>query len=266
VSLLFIRESYRPLLLARKLKRLQMERPDAILVSAIPYSHSGAQAVQRSLVRPIKLLIFSPIVLLPSFGLALIFGLLVLMISTMTIVFQRQYNFSTGSAGLAYLGFGVGLILANFVFAFTSDRTYKTLAKFGTPKPEIRLAPITLGAPLACFGLLIYGWGAEKKVHWMLPITGAAIYGASMIAFIMPVTTYLIEVFRQFAASAVGANAFLRSLVGGLLPLCAGRLYARLGLGWGNTLLAFIILVFTPLPILFYKNGEKLRSKFPIKP
>ena len=100
----------------------------------------------------------------------------------------------------------------------------------------------------------------------MLPITGAAIYGASMIAFIMPVTTYLIEVFRQFAASAVGANAFLRSLVGGLLPLCASRLYARLGLGWGNTLLAFIILVFTPLPILFYKNGEKLRSKFPIKP
>lgn len=84
-----------------------------------------------------------------------------------------------------------------------------------------------------------------------------------MVAFMMPVTTYLIDVFHAKAAGPVGAAAVLRCLAGGLLPLCADNLYTTLGYGWGNTLLAFIALVFTPFPYLFYKHGEKLRERFP---
>jgi len=267
VTLAVLRESYRPILLDRRVKRLRKETGNPDLYSALPHPGSGVEAVKKSLSRPFFLLTTSPIVFLPAFGLAVIYGLMILMISTLAVVFQDRYGFSVGSSGLAYLGFGVGLIAGLIAFAFTSDRAYESLVARtgGAPKPEMRLAPITIGSPLACIGLIVYGWGIQEEVHWMLPLVGSAIFATAIIAFIMPVTTYLIEVFRQLAAGPVGASAVLRSVVGGVLPLCANSLYNQLGLGWGNTLLAFIALVFTPLPWLFYRNGEELRRRFPPK-
>lgn len=162
------------------------------------------------------------------------------------------------------MGLGAGLTVGIVFLAVTNDCAYNTLDQHtnGSPRPEIRLAPITLGAPLACFGLIIYGWSVEKRVHWILPIIGTAVFGLSIVTFVLPTTTYLIEVFRQRAAGTVDASAVLRCLVGGVLPLCVNSLYARFGLGWGNTLLAFIALAFAPLPWLFYKKGEGLRERF----
>lgn len=51
---------------------------------------------------------------------------------------------------------------------------------------------------------------------------------------------------------------------GAFLALAAPPLYNKLGLGWGNSLLGFIILGFTPVPFLFYKYGEWMRNKFPV--
>lgn len=37
-------------------------------------------------------------------------------------------------------------------------------------------------------------------------------------------------------------------------------MYGALGLGWGNSLLAFIALAMCPLPFLFYRYGERIRT------
>jgi len=81
----------------------------------------------------------------------------------------------------------------------------------------------------------------------------------------MPAQLYLVDAFgSEAAASALAANTVLRSLFGAFIPLAGPPLYTRLGLGWGNSLLAFIGLAFVPLPFLFYKYGERLRARFPI--
>jgi hypothetical protein len=76
----------------------------------------------------------------------------------------------------------------------------------------------------------------------------------------MPISTYLVDAFTLHAASALAANTVLRSLVGALLPLAGPKMYDTLGLGWGNSLLAFIALALCPIPILFYKYGERIRK------
>lgn len=81
----------------------------------------------------------------------------------------------------------------------------------------------------------------------------------------MCTTTYLVDAFTIYAASALAATTVLRSLLGAVLPLAGTAMYDRLGLGWGNSLLAFIALVMCPLPILFERKGEMLRKKFDIK-
>lgn len=260
-----LRESYRPLVLERKVRRLRKETENSSLVAAVSRHASGLQALKASTVRPIKLLVTSPLVSLPAFGLAVIFGMMFLMLSTMSTVYQQVYGWDVGNSGLPYLGLGIGLFLGLGIYSATADRVYRRLTKTITPTPEMRLAPITLGSPLAAIGLIIYGWSFEKQLHWILPIIGCVIFCFGMVAFLMPVTTYLIDTFHTNAAGPVGAASVLRCMAGGLLPLCADKLYTRLGYGWGNTTLAFIALAFAPFPYLFYKDGEKLRKRFPIR-
>jgi hypothetical protein len=82
---------------------------------------------------------------------------------------------------------------------------------------------------------------------------------------LMPAQLYLVDAFgTEAAASALAANTVLRSLFGALLPLAGPPLYSALGLGWGNSSLAFIALAFVPIPWLFFKYGEHLRNRFPV--
>lgn len=77
----------------------------------------------------------------------------------------------------------------------------------------------------------------------------------------MAVQTYLVDAFERYAASALGANMVLRSLVAALLPLSGRGLYESLGIGWGNSVLAFLGVAIIPIPVLLYIHGERLRQK-----
>jgi hypothetical protein len=76
---------------------------------------------------------------------------------------------------------------------------------------------------------------------------------------------YLVDTYTRYSASALAANTILRSVVGAVLPLAGQPMYDALGLGWGNSVLAFFALTFIPVPWLFFKYGEKLRDRFPVK-
>lgn len=44
-------------------------------------------------------------------------------------------------------------------------------------------------------------------------------FSAGVLGTFMPITTYLIDAYQIYAASALAANTVLRSLMGALLPL-----------------------------------------------
>ena len=51
---------------------------------------------------------------------------------------------------------------------------------------------------------------------------------------------YLIDTFTIYAASALAANAVMRSIAGAVLPLAGLPMYEKLGMGWGNSLLGLV--------------------------
>ena len=207
-----------------------------------------------------KMLIFSPIVLTLSLYMAVVYGYLYLLFTTITEVYEVQYQFSAGSVGLTYLGIGVGSLIGVITFGIASDRIMKALAKNGEMKAEYRLPPMIPGSFLIPIGLFLYGWSVEKHVFWIVPILGTGGVGLGLLATFMPISTYLVDAFTTYAASALAANTVLRSLIGALLPLAGQKMYATLGYGWGNSLLAFIALVMCPLPVFLYKYGERIRK------
>jgi hypothetical protein len=73
-------------------------------------------------------------------------------------------------------------------------------------------------------------------------------------------TTYLVDAYTVYAASATAAATVIRSLVGALLPLAGNKMYNTLGIGWGTSLLAFIAVAFLPVPLIFYRYGERIRT------
>ena len=76
----------------------------------------------------------------------------------------------------------------------------------------------------------------------------------------MPISTYLVDAFTVYAASASAAAAVFRSILGALLPLAGNSMYNAMGVGWGTSLLGFIAVAFIPLPIILFKFGQRIRE------
>ncbi|KAK9314307.1 major facilitator superfamily domain-containing protein [Lipomyces starkeyi] len=264
VVFLSLPETYSPYLLHVKAKRLRKETGNEKLHTAYEDRQSGPVTLfMKNIIRPCKLLILSPIVLIMSIYVAITYGQLYLLFTTFTVVFEEQYGFSTNVVGLAYLGLGLGCLVSVLIIIRYSDRILlKMAAKSGEKKPEYRLPLLLILTPLDIVGLLIYGWTVQYAVHWIVPLIGTFLLGIGILATFSPTVSYLVDAYTIYAASASSASAMVRSLGGAVLPLAGPKMYAALGYGWGNTLLAFIMLAITPLPFLMYYKGEAMRKRF----
>ncbi|KAI2630174.1 bicyclomycin resistance protein [Hypomontagnella submonticulosa] len=277
IMLFSLKESYAPVILDRKAARLRKETGNELLRSKLDAGLSPEDYFKRGIIRPFKMLFLSPIVALTSLYMAVTYGYLYLMFTTITEVFQEYYHFSTSIVGLAFLGLGVGSMAGILLFSATSDKYIQRKAAEADAaaqasggvragmKPEYRLPLLPLGAILIPAGLFIYGWTAEYKVHWIAPIIGTAVLGIGNLIVFMTIQMYLVDAFTIYAASAIACNTIVRSLAGAVLPLAGLPMYSRLGIGWGNSLIAFIAIALFPVSLAIIKYGEFLRNRFVIK-
>ncbi|KAH1525164.1 hypothetical protein KXW39_004865 [Aspergillus fumigatus] len=227
---------------------------------------SRSQLITTSIVRPVKMLFLSPVVFGLSLLTAVAYGTLYLFFTTVTDVFASRYGIIT-NVGLIYLGCGCGQFAGLPILGLVSDAIVRRAARGGEMKPEYRLPPTILGGSMIPIGLLIYGWTAEYRVFWFVPVLGTFLIGFGMITVFTPVGTYLVDAFPMYAASATAANTVFRSVGGAFLPLAGPRMYSSLGQGWGNTLLAGISLLMMGMIFMSLKYGERLRThpKYQIK-
>lgn len=275
--LLFLKESYAPLLLERKAARLRKETGNDLLRSKLDVGLSSVDYFKRGIVRPLKLLVFSPISIIFGLYIAVVYGYLYLMFTSITEVFMEYYGFSTSNVGLVFIGLGVGSLAGVLYFSVASDRSIRGLAakakveaeangtEYEGMKPEYRLPPLRWGAFLLPAGLFIYGWTAQYRTHWIFPILGMVVIGVGNLVIFMALQMYLVDAFTVYAASALAANTVVRSIAGAVLPLAGLRMYAVLGVGWGNSVLGFIAAALIPVPFLILRYGEFLRKNFEVK-
>lgn len=124
------------------------------------------------------MLFFSPIVAAVSVYMGLCYAYFYLLITNLTPTFENVYHFSPSLVGLSYLGLGVGFICGQVVFATLSDRILKKrAAKAKEMKPEFRLPLAVWGGFLVPIAFFWYGWSAEARVHWIMPIIGPTFLG-----------------------------------------------------------------------------------------
>jgi hypothetical protein len=128
--------------------------------------------------------------------------------------------------------------------------------------PEYRLPLVLPFSLLIPIGLFIYGWSAERQVHWVIPNIGTCIFAIGLIVCFNCAQAYVVDTYTTYAASATGAAAFIRTMAGFSFPLFAPKMYDALGVGWGNSLLGFVSLFLGFVaPVVLWRFGGWLRSK-----
>lgn len=85
-------------------------------------------------------------------------------------------------------------------------------------------------------------------VHWIAPIIASVPFGAGILFIFTSVFTYTVTAYRPIAASAMAANAFVRTTSAAAFPLFAGQMYDQLGTVGATALLAGLTTVAAPLP------------------
>ncbi|RDH32455.1 MFS general substrate transporter [Aspergillus welwitschiae] len=268
-SLLVMRETHPKIILERKAARLRKATGNPHLRSKLSNPKPVHQLLLQALTRPTKLLFRSPILLIISIYMALIFGLMYLLFTTFTDVFETQYGFTTATSGLVYLGLGVSLVTCMFIAKPLGERlTAYHFMKTGDDdtqqqhRAEYRLLPMIYFSPCVAIGLFIYGWTVYYKVHWIVPIIGTSVIGFGSFFVMMSAQLYLIDLFGSSAsASALAANNVLRFICSTFLPLAGPAMYRSLGYGWGNTLLGVLALGFLPAPVVFYRYGGWMHAR-----
>lgn len=166
----FFHETYAPVLLQRRCKRLKKTTRNPELYT----DHdrvSIRELLRLSAIRPFKLLATQPIVQVWSLYCAYIWGIMYLIVATFPDVWTGIYGESTSIGSLNYLSQFVGMALASQVGTRFADRYYnrKCAENKGQGRPEFRLPVLTVGACIVPVGLFVYGWTARPSVHWIVP-------------------------------------------------------------------------------------------------
>ncbi|MBE3109275.1 MAG: MFS transporter [Acidobacteria bacterium] len=269
LNLLFLEETYPPAILVKKASELRRRTLNwGIHAKQEEIEVDFRELVRHNFSRPMRILFGEPIVLLISVYTAFIYGLLYLFITAYPTVYQQIHGFSPGQSGLPFIGLIIGQFFAG-VFVLAQQPWYmrKLKENGGVAVPEWRLPTVAVGGVAFALGLFWFGWtGFSPDVHWIVPTASGVLTGFGLLCIFLQSINYLVDAYLMFAASAIAANTFLRSLAGAAFPLFAQQMFKGLGVNWAATLLGCVAIVLIPIPVLFYFYGARLRAKSQFAP
>lgn len=205
-----------------------------------------------ALIRPLVLLFTEPIVLALSIYIAFVYGIIFGFFASFSVVYQRNRGWTTLQGGLPYLGLVAGVALAALVCAFLRPKSQK---------PEAQLYPALIGALLLPVSVFTFGATSSPAVPGVVSIVAAGGIGGSLMFLFLSITSYLVEAYTLFAASALAANGLARTAIAAVFPLFARQMYTNLGTHWASYLLGFIAAAMMPMPFVLLRYGDKLRER-----
>jgi len=216
--------------------------------------------------RPFALFFRSIVLFVLALFMAIQYGIYYLMFATFPDLFPTIYGFSIGITGLCYLGLGLGFFTLSIFGATVSKKIYQELStrNNGLEVPEYRMPSMLVGTCMVPVGLFWFGWSAQARIHWIMPIIGSAIFSGGMILTYLATQLYIVDSFK-FAASALSSVAVFRAIFGFAFPLFATQMFDALGNGPGYSLFGGVLLLIgIPFPIWIWFYGARLRERSPV--
>ncbi|KXN84342.1 hypothetical protein AN958_12696 [Leucoagaricus sp. SymC.cos] len=254
ITVPFLPETYAPVILLKKVKRLRKQDP-------VANKHLYAEHEKQDW--SLKMLAMEPILVLVTIYLSIVYGLLYALFQAFPIIFVIRHNFTLSQTGLTFIGIGIGTTIGSII-NFLTSRNYTSLITTyrGFPPAEYRLIGGMIGSPILVVGIFWLGWcGEYSAVPWYVSGLSTIVVGCGISLIFMSFLSYLVDTYLMYSASAFAANTICRSAVAAAFPLFTVQMFTKLGVNWACTLIGLISLLFLPSPFLFYKYGARIREK-----
>ncbi|KAJ5592037.1 uncharacterized protein N7459_002406 [Penicillium hispanicum] len=266
---LILRETRAGVILKKRAKKLRKETGRAIYAESELDTTSVWKLLQVSFERPTRMLLTEPVVTFFTLWVSFAWGILFLFFSSVSQTFSHNYGWGTLATGLVQLAISVGAVIGT-VFNPIQDWIYlqsarKNLETPGRPIPEARLYTSIPGSLLFAGGLFWYGWGSvgNGSTHWIVPTLGIGCTGVGIYSIYMAVVNYLTDAYEKYAASALSAASLGRNAFGAFLPLASYELFETLGYGWAGSLLGFVGVALSVVPVVLVLKGPDIRQRSP---
>lgn len=266
---LIIYETRGDVILGKRAKRLRQQTGRPIYTKSELEMPSAWERLKVSTTRPTRMLVTEPVVTFFTLWLGFAWGILFLFFNSVYLTFHENYKWGVFNVGLDELSILVGAFIG-VVFNPIQDAIYRQSAKKNTqmdtpgkPIPESRLYTSIPGSLLFAGGLFWYGWGSvgHGSVHWIVPTLGIGCTGAGIFSILMAGINFLTDAYERYAASALSATSLGRNIMSGLLPLSSTALFTHLGFGWAGTLLGFIGVALSVVPVVLVLKGPEIRQR-----
>lgn len=169
VAVLFVPETYHPVLLARKAASIRTSTGNEEYRSSSELAlqtKSISKTILHSLYRPFQLLVLEPMCLLLCMYSALLLGILYLFFGAFPLVFETNHGFELWQTGMTFLGLMVGMFVSFATMPLWKRNYLRLVADWkinlpdtdqASPRPEseFRLPPAIAGAILVPIGLFV---------------------------------------------------------------------------------------------------------------
>lgn len=220
----FLDESFAPVVLTTKAKRLRCETQNWAIHAKHEKLEMHLSAIFHNfLIIPLKMLALDPIILCMCIFGSFVYGLLYLFLTAYPMIFQQIYGMNPAVGGLPYIAIFVGQNLAGLaMYPQQPSLGRKIAANSGKLVSEWLLLTAIPGSAAFSAGLFWLGWtGYRRVIHWIVPTLSGLLTGFGLITMFLPSIQYVVQSRLKRAASATAAHTFLRSLAGSGFPLFA---------------------------------------------
>jgi MFS family permease len=152
--LLLMPETFGPVILQRKAKRLRKEKGDPNIVAPSEIEEQDLWAlISAVLTRPLRMMFLEAIVSSTCLYLSLEYGIFYIFFQAFEPIFSRIYGFNPGEVGLAFIPIGVGSVIAAAIYLWWDyylDRVKNqpTPPAWSQKEEFVRLPLACLGGPL----------------------------------------------------------------------------------------------------------------------
>ncbi|AQZ15846.1 hypothetical protein BZL39_J00110 [Zygosaccharomyces parabailii] len=264
VAAFTVSESFGGVILARKASKIRKETGNwAYHAKHEEWDLDFKEYFSVHFMRPFEMLA-TPIVFFLALFASYVFGILYLIMTSVPLTFVMTRNWDGTVTTLPILSVLIGTFFGAAVNIWGGLRYKRVLCKnSGVPIPEERFPPMMFFGWFMPAGLFIFAWTSQSKFHWIAPCIGLSCVGVGYFVIFQGCLNYLVDAFTKYAASAIAANTFLRSILAAVFPLFGHALFQNLGVQWGASTIGFIALGMIPIPYIFYAFGAQIRSRNP---
>ncbi|KAG9242924.1 major facilitator superfamily domain-containing protein [Calycina marina] len=267
IAMACVKETYAPVLLQKKAAKMRKDMDDERYWSRYDEKRGIIPLLKLNLSRPFIFTATEPILWFWDLYISIIYGILYLCFVAYPLIFQGLRGWSQGISGLAFVGLGIGTMLAISTepLARKLINSHKKDPNTGRVYPEASVSMVCIGAFLCPIGQLWFSWTSLPiTTHWIWPIMAGIPFGAGNCMVFIYASNYIAGCYGVYSASALAGNTVSRSLIGGTLPLAGTLMYNTLTPQWAGTLLGLTQVICIPIPFVFYKYGDRIRSKSPL--